>query len=92
MLKRSQSLLIFWALLEALYVFLSTSICHTSCMAKQKELKPQKQQLRLQKLSDTRWACKHGAVNAICCIYDAVVATLSAVANDHYHTLAMLNA
>ena len=45
-------------------------------MEKQKELKPGKQLRRLQKLSDTRWACRRGSVNAICCTYDAVVATL----------------
>ena len=51
---------------------------------KTEELKPQKQQLRLQTLSETRWACRHSAVNVICCTYDAVVVTLLlAVTNDH---------
>ena len=31
-----------------------------------KELKPQKKQLRQQKLSDTRCASRHSSVNAIC--------------------------
>ena len=71
----------FFILLET--VFLSSSKCHTLFMEKQKELKPGKQLRRLQKLSDTRWACRQGSVNAICCTYDAVVATLSAVANGN---------
>ena len=31
---------------------------------------------QLQKLLDTRWACRHGVVNAICCTYDSLLATL----------------
>lgn len=65
-----------FCLLEALYVFISTSKAHTVFVAKQKELHPEKQVHQLQKLSDTCWACRHGAVNAICCTYDSLLATL----------------
>ena len=34
------------------------------------------QHRQLQKLSDTRWACHHNAVSAVCYTYDAVLATL----------------
>lgn len=44
----------FFALLETLYVFLSTAICHSIYQQQQKELHPDKQQRQLQRLSDTR--------------------------------------
>ena len=53
----------FFCLLEALYEFISTSKAHTVFVAKQLELHPEKQAHWLQKLSDTRWACRQGAVN-----------------------------
>ena len=56
----------FFSLLESLYVFISTTKSHTVFMQKQKELHPGTLPLQLQKLSDTRWACRYGAVNAIC--------------------------
>ena len=34
-------------------------------------------------ISDTRWACRHGAVNAMCCTFDIVTGTLSAVVNGN---------
>ena len=67
----------FFALLETLYVFLSTAQCHSIYQQQQKELHPDKEQWQLQRLSDTCWACRHGAVSAMCYTYDAVLATLS---------------
>lgn len=52
---------------EALYVFISTTKAHTIFVAKQKQLHPEKQVHQLQKLSDTRWACRQ---SAICSTYD----------------------
>ena len=52
-------------------------------MQQQKELHPDQQQRQLQRLSDTRWACRHGAVSALCYTYDAVLATLSVIANGN---------
>ena len=79
----------FFCLLEALYVFISTSKAHTVFVAKQKELYPEKQVHRLQKLSDTRWACRQGAVNAICCTYDSVLSTLDEVSEGVDRTKAV---
>lgn len=45
-------------------------------MTKQKELHPGKQPLQLQALSDTRWACRYAAVNAVCRTYDSLLAML----------------
>ena len=50
------------------YIFLSTSKCHSLF-------------IQLQKLSDTRWACRQSAVNALCYTYDAVLTTLFEVIN-----------
>ena len=69
----------FLCLLEALYEFISTSKAHTVFVAKQLELHPEKQVHWLQKLSDTRWACRQGAVNAISCTYGSLLATLEEV-------------
>ncbi len=45
-------------------------------MAKQRELHPNKPPLRL---SDTRWACRYGA---LCVRYDCLLATLEDIADD----------
>ena len=47
----------FFALLEHLYVFISTTKAHAIFMQKQSAMHSDKQPLQLQKLSDTRWAC-----------------------------------
>ena len=60
-----------------LYVFLSSSKCHALFVQIQKDLFPDKQVRQLQKLSDTRWACRQSAVNAVCYTYNAVLSTLT---------------
>ena len=52
-------------------------------MQQQREIYSDKQPCQLQRLSDTRWACRHGAVNAVCCTFDAVIGTLLAVMNGN---------
>ena len=51
-------------------------------MAKQNELHPGKPPLQLQRLSDSRWACRYNAVNALCLTYDCLLATLEDIADD----------
>ena len=60
----------FFALLETLYVFLSTAKCRSIFQQQQKELHLDQQQWQLQRLSDTCWACWHGPVSALCYTYD----------------------
>lgn len=55
----------------------------------QKKLRPDKQVHQLQQLSDTRWACHQGAVDAICCTFDAVLATLEEIEDDNDRATAM---
>ena len=72
----------FFALVESLYVFLSTTKTHVIFLQKQKELHPHKQTRELQRLSDTRWACRYSTVNSICYTFDAILATLEDIAED----------
>ena len=72
----------FFALLETLYVFLSTTKSHVLFLEKQKKLHPEKQTRELQRLSDTRWSCRYSSVDAVCCTFDAVLATLAEIAED----------
>ena len=79
----------FFSLLEILYVFVSTTKAHAVFMQKQQELHPDKQPIRLQKLSDTRWACRYGTVNAICRTYDSLLATLEDIGDSSDHMKAI---
>ena len=55
----------------------------------QKKLRPDKQVHQLQQLTDTRWACRQGAVHAICCTFDAVLGTLEEIEDDNDRAKAM---
>ena len=72
----------FFALVESLYVFLSTTRVHVVFLQKQKELHAHKQTQELQRLSDTRWACRYSAINTICYTFDAILATPEDVSED----------
>ena len=68
---------------------MSASKAHTTFVAIQKRLHPDKPTRELQRLSDTRWACRHGAVNAICCTFDSLISTLEEIAQDSGQTKAV---
>jgi len=72
----------FFALVESLYVFLATTKVHVIFLQKQKELHPDKPTRELQRLSDTRWACRYSSVNAMCYTFDAILATLEDMGED----------
>ena len=67
----------FFAVLQSLYVFVSSSKAHVFVRS-QKELHPDKPARELQQLSDTRWTCRTSAVD-ICRTYDAVLAKLEEI-------------
>ena len=69
----------FFSLMETLYVFMSTSKVHPLYLQKQSELYPTKQVRQLQRLSDTRWACRYLAVDAVCSTFGSILATLQTV-------------
>ena len=87
--KMIQSASEFFCLLECLYVFISTTKAHVIFMEKQHELHPDKQPLQLQRLSDTRWACRYAAVNAICRTYDCLLVTLEDIGDGPDHAKAV---
>ena len=62
---------------------LSTTKAHAIFMGKQHEIHADKQPLQLQRLSDTRWACRYGAVNTLCRTYDCLLATLEYIGDGH---------
>ena len=66
----------FFALLQTLYVFISASKAHEIFLSKQTEL-GQKQEIRLKRLCETRWACRHTSINAIASTIEAILATLN---------------
>lgn len=72
----------FFYLLEALYVFVSTSKVHVLFIDNQRLLHPNQQPLELQKLSDTRWVCRYASVNAVCRTFDSVLLTVEQVADS----------
>ena len=71
----------FFVILESLYVFLSSSKAHAVFLAKQTQFYPQRQHFQLQRLSDTRWACRQRSVNAICMTFKAILAALEEIGN-----------
>ena len=73
----------FFTLMETLYVFISTSKVHTLYIEQQHHLYPNKQPRQLQKLSDTRWACRFFAVDAVCSTFHAILATLQKVVDGN---------
>ena len=56
----------FFTLLQSLYVFVSASKAHVVFIRRQKEFHPDKPTRELQRLSDTRWACRSSAVDTMC--------------------------
>ena len=62
-----------FSLIEAQYIFVSTSKAHPIYLNKQQLLHPGTQ---TRKLYDTRWSCRYRSLNSICCTFDALIATL----------------
>ena len=72
----------FFSLIQSLYTFMSTSKAHVIFLQKQQEIHPGKPTRELQRLSDTRWACRSMALDAIASTFDAIIATLEVISND----------
>ena len=72
----------FFGLVQNIYVFLSSSKCHAIYVSEQSVHYPGKSIKQLQRLSDTRWACRQSAINTICYTFDAVVAALTKITDD----------
>ena len=60
-------------------MFMSSSKAHEVYLQKQGELYPSKQTRRLQRLSDTRCACRHFAIDADCTMFDSLLEALEVI-------------
>ena len=80
---------VFFALIQTLYTFISTSKAHSIFVKVQKDCCPDKQVHQLQGLSDTRWACRQSAVHAICTTFDSLLVTLEILEDDSDRSKAM---
>ena len=67
-------------LLELLYVFLSSSKSHEKFMEIQKARGGR--EVRLKKLSETRWSCRYNSIAAILATFLSVLETLESIMND----------
>lgn len=72
----------FFALLERLYVFSSHSVAHQRWVDIQKQLYPNDAPRQLQRLSDTRWACRVVACRNIRDRLDALVEFLNSMSDS----------
>ena len=68
----------FFSFLQMPYVFMSSSKAHEIFLEQQKVLKLC-QEIRLKKLSDTRWACRHSSIKAIAATVKAVIVSLEII-------------
>lgn len=73
----------FFSLLERLYVFISGSYVHNKWKKVQAEMFPGEQQFELQRLSDTRWACRYYACRTIIKRLPAILKVLDEITDEH---------
>ena len=66
----------FFALLESVYIFMSSSKAHEIFITQQKKLNPNKPPQELKRLSDTRWSCRHSSFSAVKATFSSIVGTL----------------
>ena len=73
----------FFCLVQSLYVFMSTAKAHVVYLEMQNRLHPGKQTRQLQRLSDTRWACRYLSLDVIASTFDSILATLESIADSN---------
>ena len=69
----------FFAVVQSLYVFMSANKAHTVFIKQQSVLHPDKQPRELQRLSDTRWACRYTSLDAVCSTFDCILSALEII-------------
>ena len=74
---------------DFLYAFLGTSKAHEIYTQQQSKLRTNNQIRKLKHLSDTRWACRYLAVDAVYSTYNAVLATLQIIMEGNDRTKAV---
>jgi hypothetical protein len=78
--KKIQIAFDFFAILQAVYVFLSSAKSHEEFLSIQRARGGR--EIRLRKLSDTRWCCQLESIKAIFSTYTAVVRTLKNIVDS----------
>lgn len=73
----------FFSLIQSLYVFMSASKAHVIYVQQQHQLHPEKQPRELQRLSDTRWACRYASLDSICSTFDCILSTLEVIGDSN---------
>ena len=73
----------FFSVVQSLYVFMSANKSHTLFIKQQSVLHPDKQPRELQRLSDTRWACRYNSLDSICSTFDCILSTLELIAEGN---------
>ena len=73
----------FFSLVQFLYVFMSSSKAHVIYLEMQNQLHLDKQTRQLQRLSDTRWACRYLSLDVIASTIDSILATLDSIAGGN---------
>ena len=69
----------FFAHLQSIYVFFSSSKCHELFLSIQKAKGGK--EIRLKKLSDTRWSCRYDSIVSVMATYPALLETLEDTAD-----------
>ena len=62
---------------------MSSSKAHVIYLEIQNQLYPDKQTRQLQRLSDTRWACRYLSLDVIASTFDCILATLDSIAEGN---------
>jgi hypothetical protein len=73
----------FFALVQSLYVFMSSSKAHVVFLEMQSQLHPDKQTRQLQRLSDTRWACRYLSLDVIISTFGCILAALDSISESN---------
>ena len=73
----------FFALLQDLYVFISSSIPHKKFMELQNEMLPDFPNRELKRQSETRWICQWRGINTVIKTMGPLIATLEYFEEDH---------
>ena len=67
----------------SVFFFMSSSKAHVIFLEMQTKIHPEKQTRQLQRLSDTRWACRYLSLDVIASTFDSIVATLESITNGN---------
>ena len=79
----------FFSPLQKLYVFIFGSYVHNKWKIVQKEMYPTEQQFELQRLNDTRWACRYYACHAVLCHLPKIIRVLDEIMNESHSNRAV---